>query len=132
MGAYTIQAVYNAAGDFATSRDTSHLLTVNGPAASLSSTSLSFGSRVVGTTSASQSATLTNSGNVALSIASIEVTGADASSFVFANSCGTSLAACGLSRHFPPQQAPRCDGTTSNPICVSGARTGLVGVLAPA
>jgi hypothetical protein len=38
----------------------------------------------------------------------------------------TTMAACGLSRHFPPQQAPKCDGTTSNPISVGGVRTRLV------
>ena len=74
----------------------------------LSSTSLSFGSVSVGTASASQSVTMTNSGNVALSITSIAVTGADASSFVFANSCGTSLAigaSCTIHGHFAPAAA---------------------------
>ena len=75
------------------------------PVVSLSATSLSFGSVKVGTASASQSVTLTNTGNGALSIAGIGLKGADTSSFVFANSCGSTLAAgakCTIHGHFMP------------------------------
>jgi len=75
------------------------------PAVSLSATSLSFGSENVGTASGSKSVTLTNTGSVSVSITSIAVTGANASSFVFANTCGTSLAAganCTIHGHFEP------------------------------
>ena len=75
------------------------------PVVSLSATSLSFGSVDVGTTSASQAVTLTNTGNAALSVTGIKVTGTDASSFVFVNTCGTSLAAganCSIHGHFGP------------------------------
>jgi len=76
-----------------------------GPAATLSVSSLSFGSEAVGSFTASQSVTLTNTGSAALSITSIALTGANASSFTFANSCGTSLAAganCSIHGHFNP------------------------------
>ena len=76
-----------------------------GPRASLSATGLTYGSVSVGTSSASQSVTLTNAGNVTLSIGSISVTGTDASSFVFVNGCGASLAAgahCNIHGHFAP------------------------------
>jgi trimeric autotransporter adhesin len=75
------------------------------PAVTLTSTSLTFAAQTVGTTSASQSVTLTNTGGTALSISSILVTGPNASSFVFANSCGTQLAAgasCLIHGHFTP------------------------------
>ena len=75
------------------------------PAVSLSATSLSFGVENLLTTSAAQSVTLTNTGNGALTIASIAVTGANASSFIFNNSCGSSLAAganCTIHGHFTP------------------------------
>jgi len=75
------------------------------PTVSLSATSLSFGSVTVGASSGSQSVTLTNTSNTVLTITSIAVTGAHASSFVFANSCGTSLAAganCSIHGHFAP------------------------------
>ena len=62
------------------------------PTVSLSATSLSYPATGIGEKSSSQSVTLTNAGTAALSITSIAVTGADASSFVFANNCGTSLA----------------------------------------
>jgi len=75
------------------------------PAVKLSATSLAFGDEKVGVASGSQSVTLTNSGSAALTITSINVTGADASSWVFANSCGTSLAvaaSCTVHGHFAP------------------------------
>ena len=76
-----------------------------GPIISLSASHLSFGSVMVGTTSASQSVTLTNTGNRALSISGITGSGSNSSSFAFANSCGTSLAAganCTIHGHFAP------------------------------
>jgi len=76
-----------------------------GPAVTLSAPSLSFGSSAVGTATASQMVTLTNSGQGTLSIASIAVTGANASSFLFTNTCGTSVAAganCSITGDFDP------------------------------
>jgi hypothetical protein len=75
------------------------------PAVSLSATSLAFGSEKVGTASGSQSVTLTNSGNASLTISSVALTGTNASSFVFANNCVTTLAAgatCTIHGHFTP------------------------------
>ena len=75
------------------------------PAVSLSTTSLSFGNVGEGTQSASQSVTLTNTGATTLIIGGIQVTGADASSFVFSNNCGSSLLAgssCLIHGHFAP------------------------------
>ena len=48
---------------------------------SISSTAITFGTQAVGTTSASQSATLINVGNASLTFTSIEVTGANAGDF---------------------------------------------------
>jgi hypothetical protein len=81
------------------------LITLSNAAVSLSATSLSFGTVSVGSGSASQNVTLTNTGGSTLTITSIAVTGTDASSFVFANSCGSSLAAganCTIHGHFGP------------------------------
>lgn len=75
---------------------------------SLSAGSLSFGSQAVGTASASQSVTLTNTGRASRTITSIEVTGTNASSFVSQSTCGSSLAArasCGIQVHFSPTAA---------------------------
>ena len=48
---------------------------------------------------------MTNTGTAALSITSIAVTGTNATSFVFGNTCGASLAvgaSCSIHGHFAP------------------------------
>ena len=59
---------------------------------SLSPTSLTFPSQTVGTTSAYQSVTLTNIGNVPLNLNGFSFTGADPGDFSEETNCGTSLA----------------------------------------
>jgi hypothetical protein len=93
------------------------------PTASLSATSLSFGNVPVGGTSASQSVTLTNNGQAALDITSIVLGGADASSYDFANSCGSTLAAganCLIHGHF----APTVDGLLTGTITITDNASG--------
>src|SRR5439155_11921863 len=71
------------------------------PAVTLSSTSLTFGSQQVGTTSAAQALTLTNSGSAPLTVSSIAASG----DFAQTNNCGTSLAigaSCGINVTFTP------------------------------
>jgi hypothetical protein len=99
----TVKIADNAAGS-------PHKIVVAGtataePLTTLSAASITFASQAVGTTSSSQSVTLTNKGGAPLSISSIAVTGADASSFIFANSCGSSLGrgvSCTIHGHFTP------------------------------
>ena len=89
----------------------------------LSATSLNFGSIAVGSSSNSQSVTMANTGTAALSITSIALTGANASSFVFANSCGTSLAAganCSIHGHF----GPTITGALTAAITIADSATG--------
>ena len=96
---------------------------VNPTSVTLVPGSLVFGSQNVGTTSASQSATLTNTGSSTLGITSIGLTGANASSFFFANSCGSSLAAatsCTIHGHF----TPTATGALTAAITVTGSFTG--------
>ena len=93
------------------------------PIASLSATSLSFGTVAVGKASASQSVTLTNTGNAALTITGIAVTGSGAASFVFVNNCGTSLAAgagCTIHGHF----APAVSGALTAAIAITDNASG--------
>ena len=105
----------------------------------LSATSLSFGSVDVGASSGSKSITLTNTGSAALSITTIAVTGTSASSFVFANSCGTSLAVgatCTIHGHFAPA-APGAltaaikisDSASTSPQSIALSGTGLAAPL---
>jgi len=109
---------------------------------SLSATSLSFGSVAVGATSASQTVTLTNSGRMPVTIKSIGVTGANASSFVFASTCGSSLAArasCTVHGYFSPAAAGAMsaavnivDNATNSPQVISLSGTGTATAELPA
>ena len=68
-------------------------------------TSLTFASQLLGTSSAAQSVTLTDFGTTALSIGSIGFTGAEPGDFHQTNNCGSSLAAganCTIGVTFPP------------------------------
>ncbi|MDR3676720.1 MAG: choice-of-anchor D domain-containing protein [Acidobacteriota bacterium] len=79
--------------------------TGSGPVASLSSGALTFASQNLGTTSAAQSVTLTNTGNASLTITSIAATGTNSSDFTVTKTCGSSLAAnasCTISVKFTP------------------------------
>jgi hypothetical protein len=66
-------------------------VTVTAPVASLSPASLAFGNQSVGTTSAAQTLTLSNTGNAALAITGV----AASPNFSQANDCGSSIAASG-------------------------------------
>jgi hypothetical protein len=80
------------------------------PSLSASPASLSFGSEAVGTTSAAQSVTITNSGSAAASISSVSASGP----FAPTSTCGTSLAAggtCTVSVTFSPASTGSASGT---------------------
>lgn len=76
------------------------------PAASFVPTSLSYAPRNVGTTSAAQTTTLSNSGTSAMTLSSVAITGANAGDFAIAsNACGATLAAnasCAVAVTFSP------------------------------
>ncbi len=103
-------------------------------ALSISPTSLSFGSQLVGSSSAAQSVTLTNSGNAALSISSVAVSGTNASSFAQNNNCGSSVAAggtCAIAVSFSPSTSGALtalltvvNSVTGNSVTVSLSGTG--------
>lgn len=77
-----------------------------GPTATLSASSLSFGSQKVHTTSAAKTVTLSNTGNATMSISSIAIGGTDPSDFSQTHTCGSTLAAgakCTISLKFTPK-----------------------------
>jgi F5/8 type C domain/Pectate lyase superfamily protein/Abnormal spindle-like microcephaly-assoc'd, ASPM-SPD-2-Hydin len=100
------------------------------PSLSASPAELTFGSTAVGSTSAAQTVTVTNSGGAAASISSVASTGP----FAQTSTCGSSLAAganCTVSVTFTPTASGSQTGTvtvTSNasnsPLTVSLAGTG--------
>jgi len=74
----------------------------------LTPVSMTFGGQNVGTTSAAQTATLTNVGASALIINKISITGTNLGAFAQTNTCGTSLgagASCTISVTFAPKVA---------------------------
>jgi hypothetical protein len=75
------------------------------PAVSLSATSLSFGSLVVNTLSASKSVTVSNTGTGTLNIGGVVLSGTNSSQFKLSNGCGATLAAgasCVIQVQFAP------------------------------
>lgn len=79
-----------------------------GPKATLKVTSLTFPATVVGSTSATQTATLTNTGTGALTLAAVYLTGTNATDFIGYTTCGQSLAAtasCNVTVSFKPKAA---------------------------
>jgi Abnormal spindle-like microcephaly-assoc'd, ASPM-SPD-2-Hydin len=90
---------------------------------SLSPASMNFGKVNVGTTSASKSATLTNTGTIAVAISSIAIMGTDPADFAETNDCPSSLnagAKCTITVTF----APQVTGGLSASVTVTDNATG--------
>jgi len=107
------------------------------PTVALSSTSLSFGDQVLGTSSAPHTVTLSNASNaLALNITNIAITGTNAADFSQANTCGSRLppgGECTITVTFAPSQiGPRSASVTINdsaagsPEAVALSGTGVV------
>lgn len=96
---------------------------VPAPVVLLSPTTLNFNSQLIGTMSASQPITLSNTGNAALAIASISITGTNAGEFGQTNNCGASLAAntsCTINVTF----SPTADGADSASVSITDNAAG--------
>jgi N,N-dimethylformamidase beta subunit-like protein/HYDIN/CFA65/VesB family protein len=115
---------------------------VPAPIVSLSPAGLSFGNQNVGTTSAAQTVTLTNTGTAPLSISSIGLTGTNAGDFAETNTCpsgGNTLAvnaSCSISVTFTPSAATSrsasvtvTDNASNSPQSVSLSGTGVTGTI---
>ncbi len=97
--------------------------TVGAPIVSLSPTALAFGTQNVGTTSAAQTVTLSNTGSAALSISSIAVTGTNSGDFAETDNCGTSVTAgtnCTINVTF----TPAANGTRTAALAISDNASG--------
>jgi len=91
--------------------------------ASVSPATLTFGNQDVGTKSAAQNITLSNSGTAALTINSIAIGGTNLGDFTQTNTCGSSVASggsCTISVTFTPTAA----GTRSASVSVSDNASG--------
>jgi hypothetical protein len=108
------------------------------PGATLSPSGLTFASQAIGSISAVQSVTLTNSGQAALSLTSIATSG----DFAQTNTCGTTVAAgasCTIAVAFTPTAAGSrtgnvtvIDNTNGSPQLVALSGIGIVPVAAAA
>src|SRR5439155_11460146 len=115
------------------------LLMGNPPPVSLSSTSLTYASQLVGTSSSAQAVTLTNPGNVPVNISEIGVGGPNSSDFAENNTCGNALAAgasCSISLIFrPTTRGSRVatvtvfDDATNSPQILSLTGTGILPIV---
>jgi len=107
----------------------------NGPGAMLNPVNVVWGLQDVGTPSSARTVTLTNNGKETLSISSIALTGANPTSFLQSNNCGTTLnagASCTISVTFEPNAGNTrsaslsiTDNATTSPQTVSLSGTGL-------
>lgn len=114
-------------------------LIVPATSVSLSANNLTFGPQQVNTTSPAQKVTLTNTGSVALGIASLTVTGTNTGDFVQTNTCGTFVAvgsSCTISVIFTPTAAGAraasvsiTDNATGSPQLITLTGTGVVPVV---
>ncbi len=92
--------------------------TGTGPQVSFSAASVVFGSQALNSTSAAHAVKLSNTGNAALSISGIAITGANAKYFGETSTCGSSVSAgasCTISLTF----APVASGATSASLAVT-------------
>ena len=98
-------------------------LVTGAPVVSMAPASLSFAARTVGTTSAAQTITLSNTGTAALAIADISITGTNYTSFGGSTTCPASLPAatsCQIRVTFKPLAA----GTLAAVVSVTDNATG--------
>jgi hypothetical protein len=104
------------------------------PVVNLSANSLTFSQQTVGSTSAAQTVTLSNTGNASLSISSIAIDGTNFGDFAQTNNCDGSVAAganCAISVTFTPTAAGSrsaslaiTDNASGSPQTVALAGTG--------
>ena len=115
--------------------------TTSAPVVSLSPTSLSFGNHQVNTTSAAQTVTLKNSGNAALTIKGIGLSGPNSGDFHQQNTCPSSSstlaagASCFINVTFTPSATGSriavltiTDNASGSPQPVGLSGTGVVGM----
>ena len=100
--------------------------TASAPVVSLSPTSLSFGNQQVKTTSAARTVTLTNSGNAALTIHSIGLSGPNSGDFHQQHTCpsSSSTLAAGASCTISVTFTPTADGSRSANLAITDNASG--------
>ena len=106
VGKHSMTATYNGDSNFTSSTSRVLYQVVRGAIVSLSPTSLNFGNQTVGIPSTPQVVTLTNTGNIDLTITSIQIDGTNSGDFAETNNCPTRLtpnAYCTVNVKFDPK-----------------------------
>jgi hypothetical protein len=125
-GANSITATFSGSRSYPASTSSVLTVTVTGtgtPVASLSATSLPFGTETIGVQSAAQTVTLKNTGTATLDISSIAFSGAAGPFVLTANTCGATLAAT-VSCTFSAAFKPTTTGAFSATIAVADNASG--------
>ena len=91
VGTHSMTAVYAGDAHFGSSTSPVLYQVVQGSIVSLSPTSLHFGNQTVGIISTPHHVMLTNTGNIDLTITSIQITGTNSGDFAQTNNCPSSL-----------------------------------------
>lgn len=105
VGTHSITASYQGDANFAPSTSPVLQQIVQGAVVLLSPPNLNFGNETVGIPSVPQVSTLTNTGNIALTVTSTAITGANSSDFGAKSTCPTSLgpgSSCSITATFTP------------------------------
>jgi hypothetical protein len=105
VGTHSITAAYNGDANFLPSTSPVLYQVVQGAIAILSPTNLNFGNQTVDIKSSPQNVTLHNTGNIDLTITSIQITGMDSGDFGQKNNCPSALSpnsSCRISVTFTP------------------------------
>ncbi len=143
LGTHSITASYNGDANWAASTSAALSQSVQGAVVGLSSTGLNFGNQTVGVASAAQSVTVTNNGNIALTIKSITITGTNKADFAQTNSCANPVApngTCSISVTFTPSATGARNATlaiadnaanTPQSIALTGIGGHPVGMVSP-
>lgn len=116
VGTHTVTGTYNGDSNYVSSSSTAVSQLVQGAIAQVSPSSLNFGNQTVGIASSSQTVTLTNTGNIALTV-SVSVSGTNPGDFGQTNNCGSSVAAGGSCSIFVTFK-PTTTGTRSAAVSI--------------
>jgi hypothetical protein len=108
VGTHSVTATYNGDSNFAASTSPVLYQLVQGAIVVFSPPSLNFGNQTVGIASTPQNVTLQNTGNINLTITTIQLTGTNQGDFAQTNNCPSSLSpnnSCNISVTFTPKAA---------------------------